>query len=148
MTPMDLALDEARHAAARGEIPVGAVVTDAAGVILAAAGNRTEAARNPALHAEMVALQAAATSRGEKFLADCTLTVTLEPCAMCAGAIAAFRIKKLVFGAYDPKSGGVEHGPRVFAHATTHHKPEIIGGVRDSDCSALLTAFFAGLRHA
>ena len=148
MTPMDLALDEARHAAARGEIPVGAVVTDAAGAVLAAAGNRTEAARNPAFHAEMLALQAAAAARGGKFLADCTLTVTLEPCAMCAGAIAAFRIKKLVFGAYDPKSGGVEHGPRVFAHATTHHKPEIIGGVRDSDCSALLAAFFAGLRHA
>jgi tRNA(Arg) A34 adenosine deaminase TadA len=148
MTPMERALDEARHAAARGEIPVGAVVTDAAGQVLAAAGNRTEAARNPALHAELVVLQQAAAARGEKFLADCTLTVTLEPCAMCAGAIAAFRIKKLVFGAYDPKSGGVEHGPRVFAHATTHHKPEIIGGVRDSDCSALLAAFFAGLRHA
>jgi tRNA(adenine34) deaminase len=148
MTPMELALDEARQAAARGEIPVGAVVTDAAGIVLAAAGNRTEAARNPVLHAEMAVLQAAAAGRGEKFLADCTLTVTLEPCVMCAGAIAAFRIKKLVFGAYDPKSGGVEHGPRVFAHATTHHKPEIIGGVRDSDCSALLTAFFAGLRHA
>jgi tRNA(adenine34) deaminase len=148
MTPMERALDEARHAAARGEIPVGAVVTDATGQVLAAAGNRTEAARNPALHAELLVLQEAAAARGEKFLADCTLTVTLEPCAMCAGAIAAFRIKKLVFGAYDPKSGGVEHGPRVFAHATTHHKPEIIGGVRDSDCSALLAAFFAGLRHA
>jgi tRNA(adenine34) deaminase len=148
MTPMDLALDEARQAAARGEIPVGAVVTDDSGAVVAAAGNRTEAARNPALHAELVALQDAAAARGTKFLADCTLTVTLEPCAMCAGAIAAFRIKKLVFGAYDPKSGGVEHGPRVFAHATTHHKPEIIGGVRDSDCSALLSAFFAGLRHA
>ncbi len=148
MTPMDRALDEARQAAARGEIPVGAVVTDAAGLVLAAAGNGTEAARNPALHAELVVLQDAAAARGTKFLADCTLTVTLEPCAMCAGAIAAFRVKKLVFGAYDPKSGGVEHGPRVFAHATTHHKPEIIGGVRDSDCSALLAAFFAGLRHA
>jgi tRNA(Arg) A34 adenosine deaminase TadA len=148
MTPMERALDEARHAAARGEIPVGAVVTDAAGQVLAAAGNRTEAARNPALHAELVVLQDAAAARGEKFLTDCTLTVTLEPCAMCAGAIAAFRIKKLVFGAYDPKSGGVEHGPRVFAHATTHHNPEIIGGVRDSECSALLAAFFAGLRHA
>ncbi len=145
---MERALHEARSAAARGEIPVGAVVTDATGAVLAAAGNRTEAEQNPALHAEMLALQGAVTARGEKFLADCTLTVTLEPCAMCAGAIAAFRVKKLVFGAYDPKSGGVEHGPRVFAHATTHHKPEIIGGVRDSDCSALLAAFFAGLRNA
>jgi tRNA(adenine34) deaminase len=148
MTPMDRALEQARNAAARGEIPVGAVVTDASGAVLAQAGNRTEAEQNPALHAEILALQAAAAARGEKFLADCTLTVTLEPCAMCAGAIAAFRIKKLVFGAYDPKSGGVEHGPRVFAHATTHHKPEIIGGIRDSDCSALLAAFFAGLRNA
>ena len=107
---MDLALNEARQAAARGEIPVGAVVTDAAGRVLAAAGNRTEAARNPVLHAELVALQEAAAARGDKFLADCTLTVTLEPCAMCAGAIAAFRIKKLVFGAYDPKSGQVLTG--------------------------------------
>ena len=110
--------------------------------------NRTEAEQNPTAHAEFLALRAARAARGGKYLSDCTLTVTLEPCALCAGAIAAFRIKKLVFGAYDPKSGAVEHGPRVFSHATTHHKPEIIGGVRDSDCSALLAAFFAGLRNA
>jgi len=148
MTPMDHALQQARAAAAHGEVPVGAAVTDAAGQLLAAAGNRTEADQNPAAHAEMLALTAAARALGRKYLTDCTLTVTLEPCAMCAGAIAAFRVKKLVFGAYDPKSGGVEHGPRVFAHATTHHKPEIIGGVRDSDCSILLEAFFSGLRDA
>jgi tRNA(Arg) A34 adenosine deaminase TadA len=148
MTPMDAALAEAETAAARGEVPVGAVVTDAAGRIIAAAGNHVEGDADASAHAEMLALRAAATKRGAKFLADCTLTVTLEPCAMCAGAIAAFRIKKLVFGAYDPKSGAVEHGPRVFTHATTHHRPEIIGGVRDSDCAALLKTFFAGLRDA
>jgi len=148
MTPMDHALALARDAALAGEIPVGAVVTDASGAILSAAANRTEAEQNPAAHAEFLALRAAHAARGGKYLSDCTLTVTLEPCALCAGAIAAFRIKKLVFGAYDPKSGAVEHGPRVFSHATTHHKPEIIGGVRDSDCSALLAAFFAGLRNA
>jgi tRNA(Arg) A34 adenosine deaminase TadA len=148
MTPMDHALDCARSAALRGEIPVGAVVTDAAGKIIARAGNRTEEQKNPTAHAEILALTDAARFYGSKFLSDCTLTVTLEPCVMCAGAIAAFRIKKLVFGAYDVKSGGVEHGPKVFSHATTHHKPEIIGGVRDSDCSALLETFFSGLRHA
>jgi tRNA(Arg) A34 adenosine deaminase TadA len=93
-------------------------------------------------------MQDAAAARGQKYLANCTLTVTLEPCAMCAGAIAAFRVKKLVFGAYDPKTGAVEHGPRVFAHATTHHKPEVIGGVRDSECAALLAQFFTDLRNA
>ncbi|OYV41788.1 MAG: tRNA-specific adenosine deaminase [Rhodospirillales bacterium 20-64-7] len=145
---MELALEQARAAAAAGEVPVGAVVSDAAGKVLAAAGNRTEAALDPAAHAELLALREAAAARGGKYLADCTLTVTLEPCAMCAGAIAAFRVKKLVFGAYDPKSGAVEHGPRVFAHATTHHKPEVIGGVRDSDCAALLQSFFSGRRDA
>jgi tRNA(adenine34) deaminase len=148
MTPMDHALAQARAAAMNGEVPVGAVVTDATGAIIATAANRTEADQNPAAHAELLALRAAAAKLGQKYLLDCTLTVTLEPCAMCAGAIAAFRVQKLVFGAYDPKSGAVEHGPRVFSHATTHHKPEIIGGVRDSDCSALLTAFFAGFRDA
>jgi tRNA(adenine34) deaminase len=148
MALMEIALEQARQAAALGEIPVGAVVSDAQGVAIAVAGNRTEAGQNPAAHAEMLALAAASAARGQKYLADCTLTVTLEPCAMCAGAIAAFRVKTLVFGAYDPKSGAVEHGPRIFSHATTHHKPEIIGGVRDSDCSALLASFFAGLRNA
>ncbi len=145
---MDAALEQAHAAAASGEIPVGAVVTDASGVVIAAAANRTEAERNPAAHAEMLALAVARDVRGGKYLEDCTLTVTLEPCAMCAGAIAAFRVGRLVFGAYDAKSGAVEHGPRVFSHATTHHKPEIVGGVRDSDCSALLASFFAGLRDA
>jgi len=143
---MERALQEARQAAARGEVPVGAVVTDAAGTVIAAAGNQVEATGNPAAHAEFLALQAAQTALGRRYLTDCTLTVTLEPCAMCAGAIAAFRIKKLVFGAYDPKSGAVEHGPRVFSHPTTHHKPEVVGGVREDDANRLLKAFFKGLR--
>jgi tRNA(adenine34) deaminase len=148
MTPMDHALAQARNAALAGEIPVGAVITDATGAIIAAAANRTEADQDPSAHAEFLALRAASIAKRRKYLTDCTLTVTLEPCALCAGAIAAFRVQKLVFGAYDAKSGAVEHGPRVFSHATTHHKPEIIGGVRDSDCSALLATFFAGLRNA
>jgi tRNA(Arg) A34 adenosine deaminase TadA len=143
---MDLALDMARAAAGAGEIPVGAVISDMAGIVLAAKGNRTEQDQNPAAHAEMLALRAASTALGQKYLAGCTLTVTLEPCAMCAGAIAAFRVQKLVFAAYDPKSGAVEHGPRVFSHATTHHRPEIIGGVREQEANALLKAFFSGLR--
>jgi tRNA(Arg) A34 adenosine deaminase TadA len=143
---MERALQEARAAAARGEVPVGAVVTDAAGTVIAAAGNQVEATGNPAAHAEFLVLQAAQTALGRRYLTDCTLTVTLEPCAMCAGAIAAFRIKKLVFGAYDPKSGAVEHGPRVFSHATTHHKPEVVGGVREDEANRLLKAFFTGLR--
>jgi tRNA(adenine34) deaminase len=148
MSLMDAALAEAHAAALRGEVPVGAVVSDAAGRVIAAAGNRVEREVDASAHAEMLVLRAAAAVRGSKFLTDCTLTVTLEPCAMCAGAIANFRLGKLVFGAYDPKSGAVEHGPQVFAQPTTHHRPEIIGGVRDSDCSALLKAFFAGLRDA
>jgi tRNA(Arg) A34 adenosine deaminase TadA len=143
---MERALQEAREAAARGEVPVGAVVTDAAGTVIAAAGNQVEATGNPAAHAEFLVLQAAQTALGRRYLSDCTLTVTLEPCAMCAGAIAAFRIKKLIFGAYDPKSGAVEHGPRVFSHATTHHKPEVVGGVREDEANRLLKAFFTGLR--
>jgi tRNA(Arg) A34 adenosine deaminase TadA len=146
--PMDYAITLARAAAALGEVPVGAVVSNAAGAVIAHAANRTEQDEDPSAHAELLALQAAAVARGTKYLADCTLTVTLEPCAMCAGAIAAFRVGKLVFGAYDPKSGAVEHGPRVFSHATTHHKPEVIGGVRDSECAALLAEFFAGKRNA
>jgi len=143
---MERALQEARAAAARGEVPVGAVVTDAAGTVIAAAGNQVEATGNPAAHAEFLVLQAAQTTLGRRYLTDCTLTVTLEPCAMCAGAIAAFRIKNLIFGAYDPKSGAVEHGPRVFSHATTHHKPEVVGGVREDEANQLLKAFFTGLR--
>jgi cytosine deaminase len=143
---MERALQEARAAAARGEVPVGAVVAGPDGTVIAAAGNQVEAAQNPAAHAEMLVLEAARLALGRRYLADCTLTVTLEPCAMCAGAIAAFRVGKLIFGAYDPKSGAVEHGPRVFSHPTTHHKPEVVGGVRENEANGLLRAFFAGLR--
>ena len=145
---MDVALAEARAAAARGEVPVGAAILDATGRVIAARGNEVEAMEDAGAHAEMLALRDAARLQERKYLTDCTLTVTLEPCAMCAGAIATFRVQKLIFGAYDPKSGAVEHGPRVFSQPTTHHKPEIIGGVRDSECSAILQAFFGNLRDA
>ncbi len=125
MSPMDLALEEARKAAARGEVPVGAVVTDAAGRVLSAAGNEVEARRDASAHAELLALRAAAAAIGDKRLAGCALHVTLEPCPMCAGAASLFRVRRLVFAAYDPKGGGVEHGPRVFAHPTCHHAPEV-----------------------
>ncbi len=148
ISPMEQALAQARIARDLGEIPVGAVLSGGQGDVIAAGGNRTEAAQNPACHAELIVLQAAAAARAEKYLTDCTLTVTLEPCAMCAGAIAAFRVGRLVFGAYDPKSGAVEHGPRVFSHATTHHKPEITGGVREAECAALLRDFFSLRRDA
>ncbi|MBW8270800.1 nucleoside deaminase [Caldovatus aquaticus] len=143
MTPIEIALEEARAAAARGEVPVGAVVTDAAGRVLARAGNRVEELADASAHAELLALRAAAALRGEPRLPDCTLTVTLEPCPMCAQAASFFRIRRLVFGAYDPKGGGVEHGARIFAAASCHHAPEVVGGVRESECAALLRGFFA-----
>lgn len=146
ISPISLALEEARAAAARGEVPVGAVVTDAAGAVLARAGNRVEELADAAAHAEMLALRAAAAARGQPRLPDCTLTVTLEPCPMCAQAVSLFRIRRIVFGAYDPKGGGVEHGARVFAAASCHHVPEVVGGVREGECAGLLKAFFAGLR--
>lgn len=146
ITPMQRALAEARAAAARGEVPVGAVVIGPGGEVLAAAGNRTEELADPTAHAELLALRAAAAARGEPRLPDCDLVVTLEPCPMCAAAIALFRVRRLVFGAYDPKGGGVEHGPRVFSHATCHHRPEVIGGVGEGEAAALLKAFFAARR--
>ena len=144
--PIEIALDEARAAAARGEVPVGAVVTDAAGAVLAQAGNAVEAGHDPSAHAEILALRAAAQRRGGKLLADCTLTVTLEPCPMCAQAISFFRVKRLVFGAYDPKGGGVDHGARIFAASSCHHAPEVVGGLREAECGAVLREFFAARR--
>ena len=141
--PIALALEEAAAAAARGEVPVGAVVTDAAGTVLARAGNRVEELADPSAHAEILALRAAAALRGEPRLPDCTLTVTLEPCPMCAQAASLFRVRRLVFGAYDPKGGGVEHGARIFAASSCHHAPEVVGGLREADCAALLRSFFA-----
>jgi tRNA(adenine34) deaminase len=143
---MQLALLEARAAALRGEVPVGAVLTDATGAVLAAAGNQVEALADPTAHAEMLVLRAARAAVGGKFLPGCTLTVTLEPCPLCAAALALHRIERVVFGAYDPKSGGVEHGPRVFQHPTCHHRPEVVGGVEERAATALLQEFFAARR--
>ncbi len=143
---MALALDEARAAAARAEVPVGAVISDAAGNILAQAGNRTRELGDPTAHAELLAIRAACAALGSERLIGCTLTVTLEPCAMCAAAIAAARLARLVYGAADPKSGGVAHGARVFSHAQAHHRPEVISGVAEAQAALLLKAFFAGRR--
>ncbi len=145
--PMSRAFQEAKAAAARGEVPVGAVVVATAdGTILSAAGNRTEADADPTAHAEILALRQACAARGDARLPDCDLYVTLEPCPMCAGAISHARIRRLIFAAYDPKGGGVEHGARVFERKTCHHAPEVVGGVRESEASALLKAFFAARR--
>jgi len=140
---MAKALEEARAAAARGEVPVGAVVVDAAtGTMLASAGNRTEELHDPTAHAEMLALRAAALSAKSPRLPACDLYVTLEPCAMCAAAISFARIRRLYFGAEDPKGGGVVHGARVFAQPTCHHRPEVMGGIGESEAGALLKDFF------
>jgi tRNA(Arg) A34 adenosine deaminase TadA len=139
---MEIALQEARAAASRGEVPVGAVVLTADGAVLARAGNRVEERRDASAHAELLALREAANGRGAARLPDCDLVVTLEPCPMCAHAISLFRIRRLVFGAYDPKGGGVEHGARVFDAASCHHRPELLGGVRESEAADLLRAFF------
>jgi tRNA(adenine34) deaminase len=144
---MARALDEARAAAEYGDVPVGAVVVDSvSGAVLAAAGNRVEADRDPTAHAELLAIRAASRAVGAPRLPACDLYVTLEPCAMCAQAIAFARIRRLVFGAYDPKGGGVEHGPRIFTQPTCHHAPEVIGGLEEGACGELLKAFFAGRR--
>ncbi|SMF62566.1 tRNA(Arg) A34 adenosine deaminase TadA [Tistlia consotensis] len=140
------ALDWARRAATVGEVPVGAVLLDARGRLLAAAHNRVETDRDPTAHAELLAIRAAARRLGAPRLTGCRLYVTLEPCAMCAQAIALARIERLVFGAYDPKGGGVEHGARIFEQPTCNHRPEVIGGVLERDCGALLKDFFRARR--
>jgi cytidine deaminase len=146
-THMDAALAEARAAAARGETPVGAVIVDpATGVTLAAAGNRTRELLDPTAHAEILAIRAACAAVGSERLPGMELWVTLEPCPICAAAIAAARIGRLIYGAPDPKSGGVEQGPRIFDHPQSHHRPEVIGGVAQAQCAALLRAFFAARR--
>jgi tRNA(Arg) A34 adenosine deaminase TadA len=146
MSPMEMALAEARAAAARGEVPVGAVVTSPDGSVLGRAGNEVEARHDATAHAELLALRQAARARSAPRLPDCTLFVTLEPCPMCAHAASLFRVGRLVFGAYDPKGGGVEHGARVFAAASCHHRPEVVGGVREREAAALLRGFFAERR--
>ena len=140
------ALDEARAAAARDEVPVGALVLAPDGSELARAGNAVQATHDASAHAELIAMRAAAARLGSPRLAGCTLVVTLEPCAMCAGACSHFRIARLVFGAYDPKGGAVEHGPALFRQPRCLHRPMVIGGVREQECGDLLRQFFAARR--
>lgn len=136
----------ARTAAEAGEVPIAAAVVAADGTVLAQAYNLVETNHDATAHAEILALRAAMQARGSKYLADCTLYVTLEPCAMCAQAASLAKVKKIIFGAYDPKGGGVEHGARVFTHPTCHHAPEVIGGVQERECAQLLVDFFAARR--
>ncbi len=142
---MDLALDAARDAAAAGEVPIGCVIVRD-GAILARAGNRTVRDRDPTAHAEMLAIRQAAALLGSERLVDCDLYVTLEPCPMCAAAAAFARVRRLYYGAADPKGGAVESGVRYFASPTCHHRPEIFNGIAATEAAALLRAFFAAKR--
>ncbi len=143
--PLSLAFDAAREAAVLGEVPVGAaVVRD--GVLLSVAGNRPRTLCDPTAHAEILAIRAACAVLGDERLVGCDLYVTLEPCPMCAGAISFARIRRLYYGAADPKGGGVEHGPRVFNQPTCHHAPEVYGGFREAEAAALLKDFFQARR--
>ncbi len=143
---MELALRQARLAGSREEVPVGAVLVDASGVPLAADGNRTEAAFDASAHAELLVLRQAGQKLGSPRLTGTTLYVTLEPCPMCAAAIALFRVSRVVFGAYDSKGGGIVHGPRIFEAPGSLFRPEVAGGVRELECAALLRDFFAARR--
>jgi tRNA(adenine34) deaminase len=142
---MQRALDEARAASARGEVPVGCVIVRN-GEVVARAGNRTLADKDPTAHAELIAIRAAAKALGSERLTDCDLYVTLEPCTMCAAAISFARVRRLYFGAADPKGGAVENGVRFFESPTCHHKPELYGGIGESECAALLKDFFQARR--
>jgi tRNA(Arg) A34 adenosine deaminase TadA len=143
---MDLALAEAEAAGLAGEVPIGAVLVSASGEVLARAGNRTLELRDPTAHAELLAIRQACAKLGSERLTGCDLYVTLEPCAMCAAAVSFARIRRLYFGAPDPKGGAVEHGPRLFAQATCHHSPEVYGGIGEARAAALLKQFFAARR--
>jgi tRNA(adenine34) deaminase len=143
---MQTALDEARAAAARGEVPVGAVVAAPDGTLVARAGNRTLELQDPTAHAEILAIRAACRAAGTERLTGYALYVTLEPCPMCAGAIAQARLARLIYGAADPKSGAVAYGPRVFAHPQCHHRPEILDGIGADEAADLLRSFFADRR--
>ncbi len=144
---MDLALREAEAAAASGEVPVGAVLVDGeTGEILARGHNLVETEKDPTAHAELLVIREAARRLGAKRLTRADLYVSLEPCPMCAQAIAFARLRRLFFGAYDPKGGGVEHGPRIFAQPTCHHRPEVIGGLQEQRAGGLLKAFFQSRR--
>src|ERR1700733_691917 len=138
---MDMALEEAGAAAQRGEVPVGCVIVWDGGLV-ARAGNRTLADRDPTAHAELIAIRQAAAALGAERLQGCDLYVTLEPCAMCAGAVSLARIHRLYYGAADPKGGAVDNGVRFFSSPTCHHRPEVYGGLGEAEASALLKAFF------
>jgi len=142
---MQLALDEAHAAAVRGEVPVGCVIVRGNDVI-ARAGNRTLVDRDPTAHCELLAIRAAAAALGSERLADCDLYVTLEPCTMCAAAMSFARIRRLYYGATDPKGGAVDSGVRFFSSPTCHHRPEVYGGIAESESAALLKEFFAAKR--
>lgn len=143
---MTEALAQARAAEARGEVPVGAVLLAPGGSVLAAEGNRILERKDPTAHAEILAIRAGAAALGNERLTGCTLVVTLEPCAMCAGAIAMARIARVVWGADDPKGGAVLHGPRFFEQQTCHHRPALVGGVQAAESAELLRAFFRARR--
>ena len=143
---MEIALAEARAAAGRGEVPVGAALIGPDGTVLARAGNRTRTDYDPTAHAEILVLRAAARALGSERLPGCDLYVTLEPCPMCAAAISQARIARLYYGAADPKSGGVAQGPRIFEHPQCHHRPEIYPGIGEEAASQLLRAFFQSRR--
>ncbi|MBM3562720.1 MAG: nucleoside deaminase [Alphaproteobacteria bacterium] len=143
--PFAAAFDAARAAAAAGEVPVGAALARN-GAVVAAAGNRTLRDRDPTAHAEMLVIRQACAAIGSERLVDCDLYVTLEPCAMCAAAISFARVRRLYYAASDPKGGAVEHGPRFFSQPTCHHRPEVYGGIRESDAAQLLRDFFQARR--
>ena len=143
---MARALAQARSAAERGEVPIGAVIVGPDGEVLAEAGNRTEGDRDPTAHAELLAIRAAAARLGAPRLVDCDLYVTLEPCPMCAQAISFARLRRLYYGAADPKGGGVDHGPRIFSQPTCHHRPEVYAGIAESEAGELLRDFFKARR--
>lgn len=143
--PMSVAFGEARDAAARGEAPIGAALARD-GVVISGAGNRTREFADPTAHAELLVIREAAAAIGSERLVGCDLYVTLEPCAMCAGAISHARIRRLYYAAPDAKGGAVDHGPRIFTQPTCHHAPEVYGGIREGEAGALLRAFFATKR--
>ncbi len=147
MNYMELALKEALKAQQRGEVPIGAVIVDSqTGNVIARAGNRTEETHDPSAHAEILAIREACAKRKSPRLPECDLYVTLEPCTMCATALSFARIRRLYFGAYDPKGGGVDHGACFYDQATCHHKPEVYGGMMERECAEILTRFFEGKR--
>ncbi len=146
MRPMAIAMSEAEAAAAAGEVPVGAALVGPDGALLARGRNRIEELRDPTAHAEMLVIRAAATLLQTPRLVGCDLYVTLEPCPMCAAAIGLARLRRVYFGADDPKGGGVEHGPRIFASPACHHRPEVYGGIAAGRSAELLRAFFRARR--